>query len=64
MQLHRVDMRVLTFNRRAIGCYEKCGFVHEGVERESVWIDGAWTDDMRMGILEDEYRILAATWEL
>src|SRR5437667_957189 len=27
MQLHRVDLRVLTFNRRAIRCYEKCGFV-------------------------------------
>lgn len=33
LKLHRVDLRVLEYNRRAIRCYEKCGFVKEGVER-------------------------------
>jgi [ribosomal protein S5]-alanine N-acetyltransferase len=33
--LHRVDLRVLSYNIRAIRCYEACGFVREGVERES-----------------------------
>ena len=63
MQLHRVDLRVLAFNGRAIRCYEKCGFLREGVERESAWVDGAWADDVLMGILEDEYHALASTWE-
>ncbi|MBV8716748.1 MAG: GNAT family N-acetyltransferase [Chloroflexi bacterium] len=33
LHLHRVDLRVLAFNVRAIRCYEKCGFVREGLER-------------------------------
>jgi RimJ/RimL family protein N-acetyltransferase len=54
--LHRVDLRVLAYNARAIRCYEKCGFVREGVERESACVDGAWEDDVMMAILESEYR--------
>ena len=53
--LHRVDLRVLSFNRRAIRCYEACGFVHEGVERQSALIDGIWHDDVIMAILAHEY---------
>jgi len=34
LALHRVGLRVLAYNRRAIGCYEKCGFQEEGRERE------------------------------
>jgi RimJ/RimL family protein N-acetyltransferase len=33
--LHRVSVRVLTSNARAIACYRKCGFVEEGREREA-----------------------------
>ena len=56
LELHRVDLRVLAYNARAIRAYEKCGFVREGVERESAWVDGGWCDDVIMGILEHEYR--------
>jgi RimJ/RimL family protein N-acetyltransferase len=62
MRLHRVDLRVLACDGRAIRCYQKCGFVREGVERESAWGDGVWVDDLLMGILEHEYRAVAATW--
>lgn len=54
--LHRVDLRVLDFNARAIACYRKCGFVVEGRERETALIDGVWHDDIIMSILEYEYR--------
>ena len=54
--LHRVDLRVLDFNHRAIACYEKCGFVREGVEREGALIAGKWQSDVLMSILEQEYR--------
>ncbi len=56
LKLHRVDLNVLTYNRRAIACYEKCGFIAEGVDREDALIEGQWASDMRMGILEDEWR--------
>lgn len=56
--LHRVSVRVLAFNVRAIRCYAKCGFVEEGREREAARIDGVWHDDVIMGVLDRE---LAAT---
>jgi len=62
LRLHRIDLRVLASNTRAIRCYEKCGFVREGIERDSVLIDGEWNDDLIMSILEDEYRRLVHFW--
>lgn len=56
LHLHRVDLKVLSFNQRAIACYEKCGFVCEGVEREGSYIGGEWCSDILMSILEQEYR--------
>lgn len=59
LKLHRVDLRVLAFNKRAIACYEKCGFVREGLMRESVLIGGEWQSDVLMSVLEHEYRSLS-----
>lgn len=59
MGLHRIDLRVLSFNKRAIRCYASCGFVHEGTEREAVWICGSWHDDWIMGILAHEHNVTA-----
>jgi RimJ/RimL family protein N-acetyltransferase len=55
MGLHRVDLRVLAFNERAIASYRTCGFVVEGRERESCLMDGVWRDDVIMGLLATEF---------
>ncbi|MBD2848625.1 GNAT family N-acetyltransferase [Paenibacillus sp. IB182496] len=55
LKLHRVDLKVLEYNQRAISCYEKCGFIKEGVEREGALIEGQWRSDWSMSILEQEY---------
>lgn len=55
MSLHRVDLRVLAYNGRAIACYRAAGFRQEGIEREAAYIGGRWHDDVIMGILEQEY---------
>ncbi|MCC7371646.1 MAG: GNAT family N-acetyltransferase [Chloroflexi bacterium] len=55
MQLHRIDLRVLAYNGRAIRAYEKCGFVREGVERESALVNGVWHDDIIMSVLDREF---------
>jgi RimJ/RimL family protein N-acetyltransferase len=56
MALHRVDLRVLDFNHRAIAMYRRCGFVVEGRERGSCRMGDAWVDDVMMGVLVDEFR--------
>lgn len=55
LHLHRVDLRVLAYNTRAIRAYEKAGFVQEGIEREGALINGRWESDVWMSILEQEY---------
>ena len=53
--LHRISLRVLASNSRAIACYRKCGFVIEGQEREAALINGSWQDDLVMGLLDREF---------
>lgn len=55
MGLHRIGLRVLAFNQRAIRCYRACGFALEGRERQSARVDGQWHDDLIMGILVPEF---------
>ena len=62
LQLHRVDLRVLQYNKRAIKCYEKCGFIQEGVEREGALIEGKYETDLFMSILDREFQSIKDTF--
>jgi RimJ/RimL family protein N-acetyltransferase len=55
MNLHRVYLSVFEFNQRAIRCYEKCGFRHEGRAREALFRDGTYHDHLSMAILREEF---------
>jgi RimJ/RimL family protein N-acetyltransferase len=55
LNLHRVSLRVFSFNERAIRLYTKMGFRKEGQSRESFFRNGKWHDIIHMGILQHEY---------
>jgi diamine N-acetyltransferase len=55
LNLHRVELEVFAYNKRAIRCYEKAGFRHEGTRRQSRFHDGQYHDALRMGILREEF---------
>lgn len=55
MNLHRLGLRVFSFNQRAIRLYEKVGFTREGSARQSLFRGGSWHDVIYMGILQNEY---------
>jgi len=55
LKLHRLSVRVVEYNTRAIRAYTKCGFVIEGTERDAAFVDGNWHNDIMMGILDCEY---------
>ncbi|GIN90354.1 acetyltransferase [Siminovitchia terrae] len=55
MNLHRVSLKVFSFNDRAIHLYKKMGFQKEGNSRESLFREGKWYDIIHMGLLQDEY---------
>jgi RimJ/RimL family protein N-acetyltransferase len=61
LKLHRISVRVVAYNTRALRAYQKCGFVIEGREREAAFVDGTWHDDVMMGILDREYNALRSS---
>ena len=50
--LHRVYLRVLAGNQRAVRSYEKAGFVKEACLKDDVRIDGKYCDIIWMAIVE------------
>ncbi|ATF11269.1 N-acetyltransferase [Brevibacillus brevis X23] len=55
MNLHRVSLRVFSFNEKAIKLYERLGFKQEGVSRQFLFREGKWHGIVHMGILQQEY---------
>lgn len=53
---HKVFLRVLESNERALNCYKKCGFIQEGIDREGALVNNKYESDIYMGILSREYR--------
>ncbi|MGE7364838.1 GNAT family N-acetyltransferase [Staphylococcus ureilyticus] len=56
LKLHRIYLKVLSYNKRAIKSYENAGFKIEGEEREGAYINGKYETDIHMGILNSEYQ--------
>jgi diamine N-acetyltransferase len=56
LNLNRVWLDVFTDNPRAVRCYEKVGFKHEGVMRQQAFREGAYHDVHLMALLRDEWR--------
>jgi RimJ/RimL family protein N-acetyltransferase len=61
LQLHRAYIGTESYNKRAQRCYEKCGFVKEGVFREGTFVKGKYYDSITMGILSHEFDQLLAS---
>ncbi|MDQ0256309.1 RimJ/RimL family protein N-acetyltransferase [Evansella vedderi] len=55
LKLHRVSLGVFDFNTSAIACYEKAGFVKEGLLRESRKMGDHYWSLWEMSILENEW---------
>jgi RimJ/RimL family protein N-acetyltransferase len=55
LNLFRVQLYVFSYNTRAIGLYEKIGFVKEGILRQSLQRDGRRYDVYLYAILRDEW---------
>lgn len=55
LNLHRIFLKVFSFNERAIKLYEKMGFKREGILRQAFYRAGNWHDIVIMSILKNEY---------
>ncbi|KAH8821808.1 putative GNAT family acetyltransferase [Xylogone sp. PMI_703] len=59
--LHQVQLEAYEWNERALKMYKRVGFQEEGRLRQSIWREGRWWDEIIMGILEDEWKAIAAS---
>jgi RimJ/RimL family protein N-acetyltransferase len=55
LNLNRISLSVYAYNERAIRCYRKCGFQHEGTMRQARYSDGQYYDELVMGILREDF---------
>lgn len=56
MKMHRVELWVFDVNPRAIACYERLGFRHEGVCRESFKGPEGYWSMLIMSLLDREWK--------
>lgn len=54
--LHRVQARAMGTNEGSRRIWERLGFTHEGVLRESEFMEGEYRDMHLYGVLEDDWR--------
>ncbi|GAU77128.1 GNAT family N-acetyltransferase [Fusibacter sp. 3D3] len=55
ISVDRVELRVFSFNERAVKSYIKNEFVQEGRLRKAIYRNGQFYDEIIMSILRDEY---------
>ncbi|MNP78416.1 hypothetical protein D3C76_1760270 [compost metagenome] len=55
-KLHRISLGVFDFNVSAIRCYEKAGFVQEGLIRDARRYEDTFWNLIEMSILENEWK--------
>ena len=55
MGLHKIYLRVLEYNARAIRTYQKCGFKIEVTLRDEMRVQGRWHNLIYMGALADDF---------
>jgi len=58
LNLNRVELTTDEDNARAIRCYEKVGFVREGLLRKHRLVEGRFGNTVVMGILREEWQPL------
>jgi RimJ/RimL family protein N-acetyltransferase len=61
LKLHRVGLGVYMNNPAASKCYQKNGFMIEGIQRDILWHNSSWWSMIEMSILEKEWQELQTT---
>ncbi|MBI2583329.1 MAG: GNAT family N-acetyltransferase [Candidatus Aenigmarchaeota archaeon] len=56
LKLVRIWARVMHPNKRSAELLERCGFRYEGRLRKNTFRNGRWMDDLRYGILREDYK--------
>ena len=55
LNLSNIMLKAISFNKRALKAYEKCGFKQFGIWPKSHFVDGEYYDLVYMNILKDDF---------
>lgn len=55
LKLNRLQLEVYSHNERGLRAYEKNGFKREGVLREALYLNGAFSDEIIMAVIRRDY---------
>lgn len=55
LNLRKICLEVVSFNKEAIRAYKKFGFYEEGVQRQQVYLEQKYHDVHLMGLLKEDY---------
>ncbi|HSZ25881.1 MAG TPA: GNAT family protein, partial [Cytophagaceae bacterium] len=64
LNMHRVELNVIETNHGAIRCYEKSGFIKEGLQRENYKLGISYLSTVKMSILKREYLAKSKNFQL
>lgn len=53
--LRKVKLNVFVFNKRAIRCYEKCGFKVDGINKKELYRNGEYHENVAMSITKEAF---------
>jgi RimJ/RimL family protein N-acetyltransferase len=56
LNLHKLYLRVVAFNKRALRLYRAFGFADEGVQRQQAYLRGRYYDVVLMGLIRGRSR--------
>jgi RimJ/RimL family protein N-acetyltransferase len=56
LNLNRIYLRVVAFNRQALRFYRNFGFIREGIQRQQAFVRGRHHDVVLMGLLHRELK--------
>ncbi|MGE7872437.1 GNAT family N-acetyltransferase [Bacillus paramycoides] len=56
LKLNRLQLEIFSHNVRGMRAYEKVGFVKEGILRQSLFYNDAYSDEIIMAILKSDYK--------
>ncbi len=57
LNLHKIYLRVVSFNKRALELYRTFGFAQEGVQRRHAFVRGRYHDVVLMGLIRNRRRL-------
>jgi len=58
MNMHRLFTSIVAYNKGSLKLFENCGWIVEGSERQSIFMNKKYHDNFMVSILKNEYELL------